>query len=169
MLFQHGQTGASELADEAPDPRSARLAARASIDFFLRTLDLLTEHVNQDILASVIIVAIRLANVSHGSREADPDTDASAIDAFGTEQTLKPISISALSRSLNLPFETVRRHVMKLVDTGWCERVPNGIIISALRQETPQSDAYIAGNTASLQQLANDLGRIAARGGDRGA
>jgi hypothetical protein len=39
----------------------------------------------------------------------------------------RPISMSALSASLGLPFETVRRRMKRLVQAGVCETLPEGV------------------------------------------
>lgn len=47
------------------------------------------------------------------------------------------VSASSLSRSLGLPFETVRRNAMRLAETGLCERTARGYLISPERLDTP--------------------------------
>lgn len=39
----------------------------------------------------------------------------------------RPISINAIAGSLGMPFETVRRHVRRLVESGACEVLPEGV------------------------------------------
>ncbi|WP_404367985.1 hypothetical protein AB5I39_13850 [Sphingomonas sp. MMS24-J45] len=47
------------------------------------------------------------------------------------------VSISAVARSLDRPFETVRRHVNALIGDGICETSRNGVIVSAATWDLP--------------------------------
>lgn len=49
----------------------------------------------------------------------------------------KPVSASSLSRSLGLPFETVRRYALRLADAGLCEKTSRGYLITSELLETP--------------------------------
>lgn len=47
------------------------------------------------------------------------------------------ISISAVARSLERPFETVRRHVNALISDGICEPSPHGVVVRAATWDLP--------------------------------
>jgi DNA-binding Lrp family transcriptional regulator len=49
----------------------------------------------------------------------------------------KPVSASSLSRSLGLPFETVRRNALRLADAGLCHKTPRGYLITPELLDTP--------------------------------
>jgi hypothetical protein len=42
----------------------------------------------------------------------------------------KPVSVLALSRSLSLPYETVRRNALRLAESGLCRKTPGGYLIT---------------------------------------
>lgn len=42
----------------------------------------------------------------------------------------RPVSVYALHKRLNLPYETVRRYCQTLIDAGFCRRLDDGLIIS---------------------------------------
>lgn len=56
------------------------------------------------------------------------------------------ISINAIAASLGRPFETVRRHVNGLIDSGLCVRTPRGIIVAPGLADAPV-----------MQQMIRDL------------
>lgn len=73
-----------------------------------------------------MFTAIRAANVkritnTHGAnRDILPASDR------------RPVSMMAISNSMKLPYETVRRHTAKLVKKGICVRVGrNGLVVPA--------------------------------------
>lgn len=49
----------------------------------------------------------------------------------------KPVSASSLSRSLGLPFETVRRNALRLAEAGLCLKTPRGYLITPELLESP--------------------------------
>jgi hypothetical protein len=51
--------------------------------------------------------------------------------------TNSPVSASSLSRSLGLPFETVRRNALRLAEKGLCQKVRRGYVITSELLETP--------------------------------
>ena len=93
-----------------------------------------------DLIAGVVFIAIGSAN----NRKVLPLPDAAdkAADAARQEPPIVrlPISVSALSRSLGLPYETTRRHVARLVAQGMCERTSQGILA---KDETLHSERLI--------------------------
>jgi len=50
----------------------------------------------------------------------------------------KPASASALARALGLPFETVRRNVLRLTEAGLCEKTRGGYLITPALLEEPR-------------------------------
>lgn len=89
-----------------PSPFPLRSAMRFWAHHFLRAVGLLTGHVG-DLLSLILILAILRANVDDR----------------------RPISVAALAKRLDLPFETVRRHVVRLAAEGRCVRTPEGLTI----------------------------------------
>lgn len=59
-------------------------------------------------------------------------------DSQATEPTVgKPVSASSLSRSLDLPFETVRRNALRLAEKGLCHKTRRGYLITPELLDAP--------------------------------
>lgn len=79
-----------------------------------------------DVLRGLIIVGINQANVAHIRSESGQF--ATAENPVPLEER-RPISVHALSLELGVPYETTRRHVKALIDSGVCIRVENGVVM----------------------------------------
>jgi len=147
----------SELQAEGED--LSRAVARISSAYFLRCLQLIASLHDGEMLRSLIFQAIVTANTGHldgpiGSdgyrRSDDPPPDSAR----------RPISVLALSNSLGLPFETVRRHVNKLLASGEAERVKGGVIIPQRALESELVQNLRRDNIANVRRLLRDLRRV---------
>jgi hypothetical protein len=128
----------------APSPGSRRLdkeqtiIAVAALRVLLAAMKVLRSHFAGDLLNGLVFTAIRAANVQHiantvpaSNRDLLPDSDR------------RPVSIAAISDSMRLPYETVRRHAAKLVREGKCIRVGRRGLMApeiAFRQMTVQAN-----------------------------
>lgn len=60
-------------------------------------------------------------------------------DSQATERAVgKPVSASSLSRSLGLPFETVRRNALRLAEKGLCQKTRGGYLITPELLDEPR-------------------------------
>lgn len=94
------------------------VVAVASIRVLLAAMKVLRDFFDGDLMTGLVFTAIRAANVKHitntapgANRDILPDSDR------------RPVSMMAISNSMMLPYETVRRHSAKLVKQGKCVRV----------------------------------------------
>ncbi len=71
-----------------------------------------------DLMRGLVYTAIWTANVKHVT-----NTALAGIRAVLPDSQRQPVSVLAISRSLRLPYETVRRHADALVQEGICVRV----------------------------------------------
>jgi DNA-binding transcriptional ArsR family regulator len=71
-----------------------------------------------DLMRGLVYTAIWTANVKHLTNSTPAAHPISLPDSLRV-----PVSVSAISRSLRLPYETVRRHAESLVQDGICIRV----------------------------------------------
>jgi DNA-binding Lrp family transcriptional regulator len=71
-----------------------------------------------DLMRGLVYTAIWTANVKHLTNSTPAAYRISLPDSLRV-----PVSVSAISRSLRLPYETVRRHAESLVEDGICIRV----------------------------------------------
>jgi DNA-binding transcriptional regulator YhcF (GntR family) len=90
-------------------PRDAYPTVRVTSEFYLRSVDLLTQIQGGELISSLVFAA-----VWHNSLQGP---------AGGA------VGVRELARRLNLPYETVRRHAMGLVRAGQCTATPEGIAI----------------------------------------
>lgn len=90
----------------------------ASIRILLAAMEVLRDLFDGDLTTGLVFTAIRAANVKHitntapgANRDILPDSDR------------RPVSMMAISNSMKLPYETIRRHTAKLMKQGKCVRV----------------------------------------------
>jgi hypothetical protein len=109
-----------------------RAAARLLSDYVLRASEGLLRTAGNVISAMILTALLEAALQPDGGR-------------------LK--SLRALVAKLELPGETVRRHVAQLVETGLCERGSRGLAVPAPALETEQVKRLFADNAAYVQRL----------------
>ena len=99
----------------------------ASIRQLQATIRMLGERWNGDFLRGLVYTAIWTANVKHFF-----NTEIVASQGILPDELRRPVSILAISNSLRLPYETVRRHAAALEKDGLCRRVGRqGVIVPA--------------------------------------
>lgn len=134
------------------DPASEHFLLRVGVDNFLRMASLLLEAFDGELLTAVVFLAVSQASVSHlnnGVRVALPGPDGVAPDHMR-----RPVSVSAVAASLDLPYETVRRHVVKLVEQGLLTRDGlRGVYVPSAAFETESLRRLASGNAASLRLM----------------
>jgi len=143
-----------------PDPElatdSARVAARLGSAYVLRTLALLAQLHGGDLLTAIIVLRINAANVAHfdaaGGQSAFPGNATPPPDS-----ARRPISVTRLARSLGLPFETTRRYVNRLLESGICVRVKGGVLVPSQAVDGPGMIELRNINLANLRRLTHDL------------
>lgn len=123
-----------------PYHRDAHPVGRVSTEFFLRSIELITQ-LHSDIVSCMIIMALWR-------------------DALDGTQRRRPMGIRELSRRLDLPFETVRRHVRKLVRSGVCIDGDDGIVLSATLRRSPRMTDLLRKLYLNSTRMLGDLRRI---------
>jgi len=113
----------------------------ASIRLLLAALKALRGFFKGDLMSGLVFTAIRAANTKHitntvpgANKDLLPDSDR------------RPVSMMAISNSLRLPYETVRRHAAKLIRQGMCRRAGrDGLIVptSTLRGMTFEAGTVV--------------------------
>lgn len=146
------------MSEKSPeDLAGARVAARAGGDYLLRSLRMLGELADGELLAGLISIAIVQANVTHLGHEEDAGFR--DLTDIPPNEMRRPISILALSNSLGMPYETTRRHVEKMCAAGRCRRVKGGVIVPTEALDTPRHREFLAANLANLRRLYRILRR----------
>lgn len=110
-----------------------------------------------DMLRGVIFLAIVDANV-RGLRPEDPPSQTYSEAGDKVPDTLRrPISVHALAIELDLPYETTRRHVNRLMVDQLCVRADTGVVVPAEVLAREDITAALKMNFEHLRQLFVDL------------
>lgn len=118
--------------------REQMVIATASTRQLLAGIRMLGDLWNGDLLRGLVFSAIWTANVKHVI-----NTAAAARQAVLPDNQRRPVSILAISNSLRLPYETVRRHAIELEKAGICHRVGRlGMIVPA-SEHRKRADATV--------------------------
>lgn len=124
---------------EPPLHRDVYPVVRVSTEFFLRSFDLLGQ-LHDDTVSALIIMTLW-----HGT-------------LAGVRR--RPMSIRELSRKLDLPYETVRRHVHELTATESCRAEKGGLVVQwAVRPDARTRDMLRKIYLNAVRML-SDLKRI---------
>lgn len=145
--------------DQGRGGRGARLAQRATIQLVMETFDLLSRVIDSDTLGGFIFLGIASANTRHlrpGSPEAQAYADTGTVVP---DSMRRGISVHALSHQVNLPYETTRRHVQKLIQEGLCLRRTDGIIVPATALSNPRMLSAVDRNLANVYRFIDELER----------
>jgi hypothetical protein len=119
-------------ADDPP----LRAIARVSSDYVLRLLEYLTRRIG-GLVECLIFLEVLRSNTA-GVSDADRGLDEQGGLAYLRDDRRRPISVSALSAKLDIPTETVRRHVTGMVASGRLVRGSSGLIVPAAQLATPE-------------------------------
>ncbi len=147
--------------------RTGRDVRRASVrhgwDHVLRCVAIAARLTDGDVLHGIVLIAIIQANAEAPRRSSgDPDHRTAADLADDSPRT--PVSAYAVAKRLGLPYETVRRHVARLVDEGRCVRVGarGGVIVPLAAIQQMRPDVLLNQSLESLASLVSGLNSIGA-------
>ena len=135
------------------DAAAGRYASRATVEFVLRSMQLISSLSGGDPILALVLRTIISANVSHVDRDPKLRGRFASIDDTPPDELRRPISVLAVAQSLSLPYETTRRYANKLVKSGQCVRVKGGLIAPAARHQEPEDHQAIMANMANLRRL----------------
>lgn len=146
------------MSEDSPKVRD-RLAIRLSTEYMLRSIDLMTKVVGGDLVKGLIFVAVVQANTQHLISDENMMQTYSEAGDVVPDAARRPVSVHALSVSLNIPYETTRRYVNKLLAEGYCNRVRRGLVVPADVLNRPEMVSALKRNFANLQRLVSGLRR----------
>ena len=153
------RTGRAAAADAAPSADKFRLSVRLATEYFLRSMQLLVEFVDGDLVTALVFLAIVSANVSHLNADGPEGPLHVDSDDVPPDEARKPVSVLALAGSLDLPYETTRRHVAKLLKSGQCVRVAGGLIVPAKVLLGERHTEAMRANLTNLRRLFRALNK----------
>ena len=123
-----GESNAAVPVATAPSEQPYRWLIRLTENYFLNAIGQITQAIKCDLISSLLFLAIIRANLELVPARArvlpDPDT-------LIEDRDRQPVSVYGLAQTLSLPYETVRRHIKRMVAAGLCEKTDRGIIVPA--------------------------------------
>ena len=134
----------------------ARVIIRPSAEYCLRALRLLA-GVYCDIRKGIVAQAIVTANTAHLDTLMGEGWRYAGIDQPPPDEVRRPVSVSAIARSLGVPYETLRRHVWRLIEAGVCVRVEGGLIAPTTALETPAATRAMLANVRYVRNFVDIL------------
>lgn len=123
----------------------------AAINVLLTAMKVLSGFFDGDLVCGLVFTAIRTANIKHITN-ATPSANPNVLP----DSERRPVSMMAISNSMRLPYETVRRHAGKLVKQGKCVRVDRGGLIvpaSAFHRMIVEANAVLELVSGFLAEL----------------
>ncbi|MDO9475025.1 MAG: hypothetical protein Q7J28_18445 [Caulobacter sp.] len=147
--------------------RTGRDVRRASVrhgwDHVLRCVSIAARLAGGDVLHGIILIAIIQANTAP-LRLSNGDQDHDTLAGLPGDSQRTPVSAYAVAKQLGLPYETVRRHVSRLIDEGRCARVGarGGVIVPTAAIHQMRPDLLLNQSLESLESLISGLNSIGA-------
>lgn len=131
--------------------------ARLGCNHLLRMLSTVSELFDGDMMLGIVFVAISQASTDHLglTQHHDPNAERVVLN-----ERRRPVTVLSVAESLNLPRETVRRHVAKLIERGYCAQVQGRrVIVPATVYDEPRFALAIDHTRRDLQVLVNSIRR----------
>jgi hypothetical protein len=134
-----------------------RVASRLTVEFVLRSVQLISELSGGDLLEGLILRTITAGNTTHLDHDPKNPGRFASIGDVPPDELRRPVSILAVAGSLGLPYETTRRCANRLVKSGQCVRVKGGLIAPGAEHQQPADHQAILTNMANLRRLFSAL------------
>ncbi len=132
--------------------------ARVGSNYLLRALANLTEAFDGDMALAVVFMAIGQAATDHLGLNRD-FTDFGG-DGLIPDELRRPVTVLSIANSLQMPRETTRRHVTRLLLRGYCIQVQGRrVMIPAEIYRRPEIRQVIEKNRRDLQLLISTIRR----------
>ncbi|WP_421737100.1 hypothetical protein [Caulobacter sp.] len=107
-------------------PALIRRHLNLGADYVLRCVGLLSDVFGGDIISGLVFLAAVQASTQH---LRNPSAQDDCEEEFFPDEVRRPASLSAIARSLGIPVETTRRHVIKLERAGFAHRSKGGGVL----------------------------------------
>lgn len=141
-----------------PDLNIERFVLRLGMDYFLRLATGFARLFDGDVTTALVFLAVSQASVKH--LNAPTTINQAAENGLFPDHMRRSISVLAVAESLGSPYETVRRHVNRLVEKGYCVRTSGrGVMVPASAFRRPEFAEVIELNMGGLRQLTAGLER----------
>lgn len=137
----------SAIARSAPEQTTWRVM-RLSLIFILDIVEITRGP--GELYDPLILSLISSASVAPVRNDPQLEQAYATVEAPPPDELRRPLPVSAVARSLRLPYETVRRRVNHLVSAGVCELTPRGVVQPASAVMQP---AYLVQAQARYERL----------------
>jgi hypothetical protein len=139
-----------------PELTKARAAMRASAAFVLAWAEAARAVREIDLIDLFIWTTVVTGNV--GTVRAD---EFAGYDQAPPDDRRRPIGVAQVASSLDMPYETVRRRMVKLAKLEFCERVTHdGYIVSEAVIMRPELQSILQKRNVALQRFLRELGQV---------
>lgn len=141
-----------------PRFKSDLFLARLGSNYLLRVFANLTEAFHGDIAQAVVFMAVSQASTDHlGLHREIRDFDG---DGVIPDALRRPVTVLSVANSLQMPRETTRRHVTRLLERGYCIQVEGRrVMIPADTYRRPEFRQVVETNRRDLQLLISTIRR----------
>jgi hypothetical protein len=111
----------------------------------------------RDVIDALLRAAVSHANQAHIIRDPVLQRRFATLDEDVPDEMRRPATVHAIAASLRIPFETARRRIGGLVETGICVPAGKGVIVP---QSTTNSPPYRAACQYQFERLRVLYGRL---------
>lgn len=115
-----------------------RDAAVARMSFAFLLDEMVNGVAGLEPLDALLVVAINQANIASLTRDHGARARYGQLEAPAPDAQRRPVSINGVAASLGLPFETVRRRIRKLAQTGVCVISAEGVLVPSAFLGSPE-------------------------------
>lgn len=130
---------------------AVRLLAEMRLTSLIKAIDVVRTVAGGSFVFDRGILFLAVLRASSGTLGGWPATGGSpATDEGG-------ISVNALAQSMRRPFETVRRHVNALIESGLCNRTAQGVVVAPAMRDNPDIAALLVNLHDSLVWLVTEF------------
>ena len=141
-------TGPREDADIGARSASDREIAHLSLNFVVELAAAGIAGLKP--LDSVLVMAINQANIAPLTHDPAARSRYGALDAPAPDAERRPVSVRAVAASMRLPYETARRHVLRLAARGVCAISDEGAVVT---EAFMRSEAYLEAARVGHERL----------------
>lgn len=141
------------VANSSLEGPYSRLFAYFVAEFILRTAVPVVQAFGNDYEEALIFLAITTQNTQNLMLNQATRRQYASFTEVVPDHLMRPVSRMALARSTNLPRETVRRKVLKLIERGFVEETPKGLITPRSIRELPVYAETVGVQEANLRRL----------------
>lgn len=149
------------IESPAGEPARSRLlgvhwpSVRSLVDFLLDIADIARNGGSiLDVLIVAVVVEANLADMA-----SDPELQAryASLSSPPPDAVRRPVKVSSVAAAVGLPYETVRRRLIRLTELGDCAIGPTGVVVPAARLSSPDFARIAVERYARTRALYEDL------------